>query len=306
MVIHFIHPGLSYLPELVAYQDFLQSRGHHAVVHTHADTVPGEADVLWWMCGTIARATAARHARAWQIHEYASASVPPLAWMKDRLKAWQQPRPQHRIFQNAWVRNRMGFSDAVPYEYRDMGVSSTFLSARNLPRTQHHDFVYLGDMHRLARFLPLLDGLGRAGRSVLLIGEVTKPLERWLSNRPFVTIAGRVAHAEVAPLLTRARYGLNLVPDRKPYSHQTSTKLLEYCAAGLPVVSTDYAWVRDFERHTGARFFYVPESAASATYARLLGPSLDAAPPAAPSMVPSTWDRVLAGLDIWRHLGIQP
>jgi len=306
MLIHFIHPGRSYLPELAAYQAFLQFRGHDAVIHTRPEDVPQQAAVLWWMCGTVPHAAASRHAKAWQVHEYASASVPPLAWLKDKAKAWRQPRPQYRIFQNEWVRHRMGFTDAVPCEFRDMGISTDFLEARALPRAPAYDFVYLGDMHRLARFRPLLRGLEQAGRSLLLIGDVPEDLQNWLGARPFATLAGRIPHSDVAALLTRARYGLNLVPDKAPYHQQTSTKLLEYCAVGLPVVSTDYAWVRRFEQAVRARFVYVPEAAAAAEYARLLGPGLDDLPQAPASVPQRTWQGVLEDLRIWQHLGIEP
>ncbi|GKS94316.1 glycosyltransferase [Acidovorax sp. SUPP2825] len=305
MLIHFIHPGKAYLPELAAYQSFLQSRGHGALFHTSAEEVPTQATVLWWMCGAVPGNATGRHASAWHVHEYASASVPPAAWVKDKIKSWRQPRPHYRIFQNAWVKDRMGFSDAVPYEYRDMGVSPEFLDASALPRAPSFDFVYLGDMQRLAGFRPLLQGLEEAGRSLLLIGDVPEGLREWLHDRSFATMAGRVSHAQVPALLIQARYGLNLVPGRAPYHQQTSTKLLEYCAVGLPIISTDYPWVREFEKSAGARFIYLPGDATVGQYARLLGPELDGRSHTAPAVRQRTWQDLLEGMQIWKYLGSQ-
>lgn len=301
MLIHFIHSGQAYLPELGAYSAFLQQSGHQAVLHSHPGTVPGDAEVMWWICGLVPPASARRHPGAFQVHEYASASVPPCAWLKDRIKSWRQPTPNYRIFQNAWVRRRFGFSDGVPFEYRDMGVPEAFLSRSDTPRSKRFDFAYLGDMHRLRGFAPLLQALAPAGRTLLLIGELPDDLRAALGRLPSVTMAGRVPQGDVPALLAQARYGLNLVPVRPPYDRQTSTKLLEYCAVGLPTVSTDYRWVREFERTAGARFIYLPAHATVARYAELLGPGLDEQPRAVPPMEAHAWNTLLARLHIWRR-----
>ncbi len=43
------------------------------------------------------------------------------AWLKDRVKRWRQAPPQYRLYQNEWVRQRMGFGDTVPSELRKIG-----------------------------------------------------------------------------------------------------------------------------------------------------------------------------------------
>ncbi|UUZ69969.1 hypothetical protein LP416_12575 [Polaromonas sp. P2-4] len=130
MLIHFVHTGDAYLPELQAYAAFVQAAGHQAEVHGQIQTLPADAAVLWWMCGQVSPQLAQRYPSAFHIHEYASASVPPLAWLKDSIKRWRQAVPQYRIYQNEWVRQRMGFGDAVPYEFRNMGVSPAFSAHR--------------------------------------------------------------------------------------------------------------------------------------------------------------------------------
>ncbi|HRL53722.1 MAG TPA: glycosyltransferase, partial [Acidovorax temperans] len=83
MQVHFIHPGHSYLPELEAYAAHLRPWGHEVCTHQNASTVPADARVVWWMCGRVRATDHQRFTRAFQVHEYASASVPPFAWAKD-------------------------------------------------------------------------------------------------------------------------------------------------------------------------------------------------------------------------------
>jgi glycosyltransferase involved in cell wall biosynthesis len=231
--------------------------------------------------------------------------VPPLAWLKDRVKRARQPLPQYRIFQNEWVRARMGFADAVPSEFRDMGVTPEFLAAPPVPSAPEFDFVYLGEMRRLQHFLPVFDALEEAQRSVLLVGELPEELGRHLKKHSKLSVSGRVPHADVPSQLRRARYGLNLVPDQLPYTRQTSTKLLEYCAVGLPVVSTDYAWVRAFEQQHGARFSYIPSHADAGAFRAFFGSALEQQKCVVPDVQALAWPRLLAGLQIWRQLGMQ-
>ena len=303
MLIHFVHTGNAYLPELQAYETFVQSAGHQAQVHRSSNTLPPDAAVLWYMCGQVSVELAQRYPAAIHIHEYASASVPPMAWLKDQVKRWRHPVPNYRIYQNAWVHQRMGFDDDVPFEFRDMGVAPYFFDAPVSATCPEFDFVYLGEMRRLRHFIGVFDTLASLGRRVLLVGRIPdelSPLFQHLSN---VTVLGHVPHIEVPAQLRRARFGLNLVPTELPYSKQTSTKLIEYCAAGLRVVSTDYSWVREFERKHGARFAYIPSSG-NASYRGFLGPELDQQPLQVPTVRSLEWPRVLTGLDIWRRLGI--
>jgi glycosyltransferase involved in cell wall biosynthesis len=304
MLIHFVHTGDAYLPELQAYQVFIEAAGHQAQVHRHMDTLPDDAAVLWWMCGRVSVELAQRFPKAFHIHEYASASVPPLARLKDQVKRWRQAVPQYRIFQNAWVQQRMGFTDTVPCEFRDMGISGDFFAAPAGTGKAEFDFVYLGEMQRLQHFLPVFEGLAQAGRQVLLIGQIPQQLALQLQPYSNIACTGRVPHGQVPALLRRARFGLNLVPNQLPYTRQTSTKLLEYCAAGLPVVSTDYAWVRDFERQHSARFAYLPFHATAQGYRALVGAELEERQLLVPDVRALAWPSLLGGLQIWRQLGV--
>ena len=301
--IHFVRNGPSYLPELEAYATFLAARGLRTQTHDQGDTVPADAQVVWWICGRVPLAQAWRLRHAFQVHEYTSASVPPHAWLKDQVKHWTQPRPDYRIFQNGWVRERMGFGHEVPHALRDMGVAQHFFDIAqpeveaSLPAPEF-DLVYLGEMGRLAPFLPLLQCIHDAGRSLLLVGDV--PDEVRMQLPPSVTYTGRVPHANVPRQLRRARFGLNLVSNLEPYNQQTSTKVLEYCAAGLRVVSNDYAWVRYFAAQYEGNFHLLHDAPSS--WQHSFGEALDAYPYVVPDVRTLAWHEVLKNLPIWSVL----
>jgi glycosyltransferase involved in cell wall biosynthesis len=181
--------------------------------------------------------------------------VAPLAWLKDRIKLWQHPVPDFRVFQSDWVRQRMGFDgavpEAVPYALRDMGVPDAFLTAQ-AQQPPEFDLVYLGEMRRLLHFAPLLHTLGQAGLSLLLVGDVPEALQERLTTLGHIQSTGRVPQDQVPAQLLRARAGLNLMPDVLPLAEQTSTKMLEYLALGLPAISNPYAWAnRTAQAHAG-------------------------------------------------------
>ena len=298
MLIHFIRNGPSYLPEIDAYCAYIQARGHQAMVHDSSLSVPTSASVVWWFCGRVPMREAHRLRGAFQIHEYASTSIPPYAWLKDQVKHWTQPLPDYRIYQNGCVRERMGFADSVPQALRDMGVAEYFFDASLHTPAPEFDLVYLGEISRLLAFIPVLQSIDAAGRSLLLVGDVPAKLEKELP--PNVTCTGRVDHAQVPIQLRRARFGLNLVPNSKPFQHQTSTKILEYCAAGLRVVSNAYPWVRYFMAQHKANFYLLNDDAPS--LATSFGEALEAYPYVVPDMRALEWSQVLEALPLWRTI----
>ncbi len=298
MSVHFVRNGPAYLPELDAYVAYIASRGHQAHVHDTSLTVPNDAPVVWWMCGRVSHTEQRRLKHAFHIHEYSSSSVPPYAWLKDQVKCYLQPGPDYRVFQNPWVRERIGFSSRVPSCLRDMGIAPAFFASPTHDEPKEFDLVYLGEMTRLQPFLPVLQSIHQAGRRLLLVGEVPQHIQAQLP--PHVTVSGRVPHADVPTQLRRARFGLNLVSNIAPYNQQTSTKLLEYCAVGLPVVSNDYPWVRLFAARHHANFHLLSDNPNS--WLPSFGEALDAYPYQVPDLRDMQWPSLLAKMPLWKIL----
>lgn len=294
--VHFVRGVASYLPELKAYAARLASLGWQCTEHETAGSVPADARVVWWMCGRVPRDAGARWPRAFQIHEYASASVPPAAAWKDRIKRWIHPRPGHRVFQSEWLRARMGFTDGVPFSLRDMGVPGAFLDAR-ATQPPEFDLVYLGETSRLILFADALRAIREAGLSLLVIGTMNDAVRAIASG---AVCTGRVEQQEVPRHLLRARAGLNLIPDRQPLSEQTSTKVLEYLAVGLPVLGNDYAWFRRTAlEHPGRLRALDVRDAVAWRRAMDAIPAHEADRSRLASL---TWDERLRGLPVWDAL----
>ena len=304
ITVHFVHGARSYLPELAAYQAHIEGLGHAVQLHTQAHTVPDGAQAVWWICGRVPADQARRLKGAVQVHEYASASVAPLAWLKDRIKQWQHPVPDFRVFQSEWVRQRMGFGDAVPepvpYALRDMGVPDAFLTAQAL-QSPEFDLVYLGEMSRLLHFLPMLHTLGQAGLTLLLVGEVPPALQAHLAKLGHIQSTGRVPQDLVPAQLLRARAGLNLMPDVLPLSEQTSTKMLEYLALGLPVVSNPYAWAQRTARAHAGRVQLLAVQATAAQWQAAMQ-ALPTRQTDRQHLVSLGWSHQLQALPVWAAL----
>lgn len=300
--VHFVHSGPAYMPELSAYEAHLQALGHHCERHSDPATVPLDAEIVWWICGRVSAFHSRRLRHSLQVHEYASTSVGHLPRLKDRVKRWQHPRPDHRVFLNAWVRERMGFDDGVPCSLRDMGVPPAFLQATP-SHTVDHDLVYLGEMGRLRSFLPALQAISQAGLKLLLIGQLPKDLEGFIRSTPCIECTGRIAQSQVPEQLLRARAGLNLMPNRPPLAKQTSTKVLEYLAVGLPVLSNDYAWARAQAAQYPDRVFLLQDLRLPERWTQALA----AMPPSLANrsrFQELVWPERLQALPIWQQLGL--
>ncbi len=300
--VHFVHTGTAYMPELNAYETQLRALGHHCERHRDPATVPLDADIVWWICGHVSPQHSHRLRRSLQVHEYASASVGRLPALKDRLKRWRHPRPDHRVFLNAWVRERMGFDDGVPCSLREMGVPEAFLQARACADTDH-DLVYLGEMGRLRDFLPTLQAIAKAGLRLLLVGQVPADLEGVLRLTPGVECTGRIAQSDVPAQLLRARAGLNLMPERLPLAMQTSTKVLEYLAVGLPVLSNDYAWARAAAAEHPGRLLLLSDTQLPERWTQAMA-SLPERASDRSAWRALAWPERLAGLPVWDQLGL--
>lgn len=249
-------PGV-YLPEIPAYCTYLRDHlpGVEAVDSATLGHAPDPTgfEVVWQFMGLDRTRLPDR---VELVHEYGSLSTGRLPHVKDRLKRRLNVRPARRVFLNEAVRAGFGFTDTVPWRLRDMGVDDAFFAA---PRQPEHDFVYAGMLQRPG-VLPYLKQLveDHPRFSFLLIGEAPAGLRQQLGKRGNVHWTGRVSYADMPALLGSARFALNLMPDRHPFNVQTATKVLEYCAVGLPVLSTRYAWVEDFAAARGARFGWLP------------------------------------------------
>lgn len=294
----FVRTDRVYLPEVQAYKAWLaRHRPGVEVFESTQDTggrSVGDFDVVWHFMGL----DAAGRGR-FVVHEYNSLSTAPFARVKNMVKRAVNARPDRRVFLSPAVRDGFGFRDGVGAALRDMGVDPQFFAAAG-ENTKEWDFILAGGLNRgpaIARALDLFTGPLRE-MSVVLVGDAPDNLAARYRGRENIVFHGRAAYADVPGLMARARYGLNIMPDRYPFNVQTATKVLEYCAAGLPVVSTDYRWARRFERETGARFFKLEAGFSGVSPAAIRGFDF-----AVPPMAHLSWERVIGDSGIFSFLG---
>lgn len=248
-----IHNGPAFKPELTAYRAFFASRGLEAAVLRRPRPEELRSFDLEWHFTGLDRLP--RQEGRIKVHEYTSSSIPPYARWKNRIKRQLNTRPDLRVFSNRFIRDAFGFRDGVPAFYREApAVASCFLDCAP-SRKPEFDLVYLGTLHRSRRAVPMLRRvLDRLPDARLL---VVNALEPFLPPADRIHYTGLLPYEEVPQALRQARYGLNLVPNCFPFHRQASLKLAEYAALGLPVISTDYPWVRQFEAERRGRFFFL-------------------------------------------------
>lgn len=194
------------------------------------------------------------------VHEYASLSTGSMPKLKNFIKAKFNPKPDLRVFLNENVKNGFKFADGIDYCYRDMGIDERFLNYKIGIVDKEYEFVYIGVVSRERGIDKLLEKFSRnpIGK-ILLIGNVDDEIYKKYKKYKDIMFTGKVAYLEVPEIASKAIYGINFIPDRYPYNLQTSTKLLEYLALGLKVITTDYKWVRDFEIKYECSFYKIKE-----------------------------------------------
>ncbi|MBU1310754.1 MAG: glycosyltransferase [Gammaproteobacteria bacterium] len=237
----FVHQGKAQLPEIRAYCDYFSGRYQVSVANSVADL--HRYDIIWFFMGCY-RYRPLPH--QFMVHEYASLSTPPFARLKDQVKQWCNSTPQLRVFQNPQQSEQLSFNDNIPQRYRDMGIAGHFSAEPDCEK--RCDLIYTGTMDKSRQLHIALDLLLELNplASIWLVGQPSAYLQRRYKSYTNVRFLGSVENSQIPELLSQARFGLNFIPDVYPYQLQTSTKLLEYAACGLPVIGNKTAWLKQF------------------------------------------------------------
>lgn len=248
-----VRSGKALLPETHAYEQYLSAKGFKVEVGSDQE-LDGSFDIMVRFMGLDPALVARKRSKSLKVvHEYVSLSSPPVARFKDFLKLHINSKPAGRIFLNVQVKQRMPFSDNIPSMFREMGVDRMFYQKPTA--NPDFDIVYAGaDRIGLRQVINQLAGLGM---KILLIGEFPAGFSEHAADKSLVHFAGKVPYLQVPSLYANCRLGLNFTPDIYPYRIQTSTKTLEYCAAGLGVISNRYLWVENFSNTRNGRFLWL-------------------------------------------------
>lgn len=247
----FLHEGKSYMPEISSYVSYLnRTEDIRATVVTDAKLIDNQYDLVWKVMGLDFKRTGDYAL----IHEYNTITVGKYSSLKDLIKRYANTKPDGRVFQNFDVLKTYHFNDNVPFIYRDMGINAQYYDLPNVEK--EYDFVYVGTMDASRELDKMLEAFKHnPDLSIVLIGTPNEALVESYGHLDNVHFEGRVDYEKLPQIANKARYGMNYIPDIYPFNIQTSTKLLEYCAMGLDIVTTDYKWINDFEASHEAQFF---------------------------------------------------
>jgi len=247
----FISSGKAYLSSISAYKEYFGKTGEFEIYDSRDAQCPeiNECDLAWFFMGLYHEKISVPF-----IHEYASLSVAPFAKIKDQLKKIIGPQPSLRLFLNQYVKDKMSFNDNIPFLFRDVGVHHSFY---NVDSKKEYDFVYCGAMDKSRSTQKLLKYFSTKlkNKTLLVIGSISDELYGKYKRNDNIIFTGRLSYSEVPNEASKAVYGIDYKPDIYPYSYQTSTKILEYCAMGLKIVTTPCKWVDHFEQKNNGNFF---------------------------------------------------
>lgn len=282
--IAFIHNQLSFLPEVTAYIQFFSALGAVCQIIKPSQLHRLKIDVAWHFMGT----DRFRNSPAYiTIHEYTSASVPPAAGLKNLYKRLLNVKPDYRLFLNSFVRDALSFNDSVPFGIRDMGIPASWLEPVSHP-VKEYDFIYVGELknRRITGLLDIFSKGSMRGHSLLLVTRDFNEMQRRYETASNIIFKGPVKHEHVREWITRARFGINFIPDESPFNRQTSTKFLEYAACKVPVITTHYAWMKNFQQEYGGKYFVLANDLSNFSWDNVRSFDYDF-----PDLTAWTWER---------------
>jgi glycosyltransferase involved in cell wall biosynthesis len=265
MQIGFIRPGKAFLPEIEAYTDFFTSIGFEVSILDSDKEEKNPTPIEWHFMGTHFHRN---NKEAIIIHEYPSSSTPPFAHIKNLAKKAKNCKPDFRIFLNEYVRDQFAFQDTIPHGFRDMGIPEYFLKT-NTSFKKEFDFIYTGDISTNRNLYKLFECFAYGSlsqHSLLILSRDYNQLLDKYAPFPNIRFEGPVKHSEVPEYLQKSRFAVNFIPFTEPFSHQTSTKFLEYASLQIPIITTRYKWIEEFQLKYGGSYFYLDRNLENFTW----------------------------------------
>jgi len=256
MKIGILGKSQSYLPEAFAYKKYLEKFGHQTIITNNFNEVENFDTIIMFMGFYPIK----RNNNSKFIHEYNSLSLQPYAHFKNILKNYLNFKPDKRIFLNNYVRFFFNFRDNISYLNRDMGYDISFKNCKKIKNKKiEFDLVYTGSFDNRKGLLKCIKYLSKFGFKIALIGNMEDNLYNEFKKIDNLSLLGKLDLVEIIKIFNITKCGLNYTPDIFPFNVQSSTKTIEYSAAGLGVLSNRYIWVESFEKSRSANFLYLDQ-----------------------------------------------
>ena len=256
MKIGILGKSQSYLPEAIAYKKYLTKFDHQILITNNYNEIQNFDTIIMFM-GFYPQK---RNENSKYIHEYNSLSLQPYAHLKNKLKNYLNFKPDKRIFLNNYVKFFFNFRDNISYLNRDMGYDISFKNCQKIINKKiEFDLVYTGSFDNRKGLLECIKYLSKFGFKIALIGNMKNKLYNEFKKIDNVSLLGKLNLDEIIKIFNITKCGLNYTPDIFPFNVQSSTKTIEYSAAGLGVLSNRYIWVETFEKSRTANFLYLDQ-----------------------------------------------
>lgn len=232
----------AFLPEAYAYRDYFRKLGYTCdfVYQGSSEVLKYDAVILFHGFHPFWK----KYPR-FIIGEYHSLSTGSCNRFKDLIKRLINIRADIYIYLNEEVRRKMWFSKRKKYVTRAMGYNISDFEKYS-SEEKKFDIIYCGSYRE--GVIEEVEKLADLGFIIALVGM------DYNFNHRNITAFGKVTPSEARRIICQARYGLNYTPDIFPFNIQDSTKIIEYCAAGLGVITNKYKWVNNFEKSREAKF----------------------------------------------------
>lgn len=246
-------PDTSYSPEIYALNSYLESNGYpNDIISIHElYYCQHKYSLAYIKMGFMPLWD--RRLKIPQIHDYASLSTGKYKTLKNLIKKYLNHKPVFRSFLNKSVKSRMNFKDGIPFIYRDMGAENFFFDKVEVKK--EYDFCYVGSITDDREVYKVLDNFINSKYSIALVGDAKlSNLEKYKSYKNIIFF-GKKDRIETSNIMKRARIGFNYIPDIDPWNAQTSTKVIEYLAAGLMVISNKYQWINEFQYQNNIYYY---------------------------------------------------
>jgi glycosyltransferase involved in cell wall biosynthesis len=237
----FVKTGRAFLPELYAYEKYLKDKGVQVFIADN-DLAASRLEVdAYFRFGGVLYKNIKKSIP--EIHEYNSCSTGAFPKLKNFIKSFISVKPVARVFLNKSVEDNFYFKDNIHTLYRDMGVDQSFYNVRHLHSEKIYDIAYVGSISERNGLIDEILKLANIGFRIVLAGSLNELDQKRIGSFNHINYLGRVANSDVFKILAQSKFGLNFCPIQYPYYFQTSTKMLEYLAAGIPVISNNYYWI---------------------------------------------------------------
>lgn len=138
-------------------------------------------------------------------------------------------------------------------------------------------------------------------KSLLVLSKDYEPLRDLYNAFPNIIFKGPVPQEEVNRYIRQSSFAINYKPDVAPHNEQTSTKFLEYAACRIPVISTDFSWMRKFQQQYGGNYFYLSKDLSNLSWENASNFQYSF-----PDLSEWTWEKQIRGSGVLEFLGLSP